>query len=277
MEGAKMSKKIMAKEDRYSQLIEKIFFAHYQKGIELFEFAREEIEHHARNLRIQLPKNLGDIIYSFRYRRALPKRILETESSGRQWVIFPAGRSKYRFELTQVVEIFPNRNLIQIKIPDATPGIIASYALNDEQALLAKVRYNRLIDIFTRVTCYSLQNHLRTTVAGMGQVETDEIYIGLDRNGVHYVLPIQAKGGKDQLNIVQIQQDIQMSRDKFPGLICRAIAAQFISDDLIALFEFAETQHGIRIANEKHYRLVSHVEISEEDLKTYRQLQTDEQ
>jgi hypothetical protein len=63
-------------------------------------------------------------------------------------------------------------------VPDATPGIVAKYSLNDEQALLAKVRYNRLIDIFTGVTCYSLQNHLRTTVAELGQVETDEIYVG---------------------------------------------------------------------------------------------------
>lgn len=65
--------------------------------------------------------------------------------------------------------------LAETKIPDSTPGIIAKYALNDEQALLAKVRYNRLIDIFTGVACYSLQSHLRTTVPKIGQVETDEI------------------------------------------------------------------------------------------------------
>lgn len=93
--------------------------------------------------------------------------------------------------------------MVTIKVPDATPGIIAKYALNDEQALLAKVRYNRLLDIFTGVTCYSLQNHLRTTVPNMGQIETDELYVGVDKRGVHYVLPVQAKGGKDKLGIVQ--------------------------------------------------------------------------
>ena len=31
----------------------------------------------------------------------------------------------------------------------ATPGIVAKYAFNDEQALFAKVRYNRLVDVFT--------------------------------------------------------------------------------------------------------------------------------
>jgi hypothetical protein len=50
------------------------------------------------------------------------------------------------------------------KVPDSTPGVVAKYALSAEQALLAKVRYNRLVDIFTGVACSSLQNHLRTTL-----------------------------------------------------------------------------------------------------------------
>src|SRR5258705_3722312 len=98
------------------------------------------------------------------------------------------GRAKYQFILRRQTNFRPNENLAQTKIPDATPGIISKYAMTDEQALLAKVRYNRLIDIFTGLTCYSLQNHLRTTVPEMGQVETDELYIGIDKKGVHYLI-----------------------------------------------------------------------------------------
>src|SRR5271157_4057421 len=39
----------------------------------------------------------------------------------------------------------------------------SQYKFTDEQALLAKVRYTRLIDTFLGITAYSLQNHLRTT------------------------------------------------------------------------------------------------------------------
>ncbi len=86
--------------------------------------------------------------------------------------------------------------------------MIARYALSDEQALLAKIRYNRLIDLFTGLTCYSLQNHLRTAVKNVGQVETDEIYVGLDKRGAHFILPVQAKGKREKIGIVQIEQDI---------------------------------------------------------------------
>ncbi|MBI4590150.1 MAG: hypothetical protein HY725_15055 [Candidatus Rokubacteria bacterium] len=144
------------------------------------------------------------------------------------------------------------------------------YALNDEQALLAKLRYNRLIDIFTGVACYSLRSHLRTTVPKLGQVETDEIYIGVDKRGAHYVFPVQAKGGNDLLSVVQIEQDIALCAAKFPSLICRSIGAQFMEDNLIALFEFEEGKEGVVISAEKHYRLVPGEEVTVDDLQTYR-------
>src|SRR5690606_28685249 len=124
-------------------------------------------------------------------------------------------------------------------------------------ALLAKVRYNRLVDVFLGIAAYSLQNHLRTSVAGIGQIEIDEIYVGLDRHGRQFVLPVQAKGGSDQLSVVQTKQDISCCSEKFPSLICRAISAQFMADDLIAMFELALDSGHVKIVDEKHYRLVS--------------------
>lgn len=128
---------------------------------------------------------------------------------------------------------------------------------------------NRLIDIFTGLTCYSLQNHLRTTLSDGSQVETDEIYIGLDKRGAHYILPVQAKGGRDKIGVVQIEQDFELCALKFPRLICRAIAAQFMEDNLIALFEFEQTKDGIKVSSEKHYRLVKPDELSADELRSY--------
>lgn len=218
-----------------------------------------------------MPKNFGDIIYSFRYRVPLPQSIQEKAPKGHEWLILPKGRSKYAFVASALAAIVPSKLLSEIKVLDATPGIITKYALTDEQALLAKLRYNRLIDVFTSVTCYALQSHLRTTVPAIGQVETDEIYIGLDRRGVHYVFPVQAKGGKDKLGMVQINQDFAMCAVKFPLLVCRPIAAQFISDKVIALFEFEKNENRITLSSEKHYRLVPPEEMTPADLEKYQQ------
>lgn len=261
----------MPKKNRYSAILEKLFSTNYKPGASNVEFRRADIEKVAKALRVTLPKNLGDLIYSFRYRVALPESIQSKAPKGQTWIIRPAGPAKYRLDLVPNRPLEPNSNLAITKIPDSTPGVIARYALSDEQALLAKVRYNRLVDVLTGVVCYSLQSHLRTTVKQMGQIETDEIYVGVDKKGAQYVFPVQAKGGKDKLSIVQIEQDIALCGEKFPNLVCRAVGAQFMHDDVIALFEFEHGKEGVSVVSEKHYRLVPPDQVTAEDLKTYRE------
>lgn len=263
----------MSEQNRYSKIIEHIFLSRYRSGAVEVPFEREDIVRIAKTLGIKLPKNLGDVVYSFRYRAPLPVSITTKAPKGKEWIIRPAGASKYCFAATSQATIVPNKMMAETKVPDSTPGVIGLYKLSDEQALLAILRYNRLIDIFTGVACYSLQNHLRTTVPHIGQLETDEIYIGVDKRGAHYVFPVQAKGGNDTLSVVQIEQDLALCASKFPSLICRSIGAQFIEDDLIALFEFEKDKDDVAVSSEKHYRLVPGEEVTTDDLQTYRKRQ----
>jgi hypothetical protein len=140
--------------DRYSAIIDKVFSEHFVPGCKEFEFTREELESIAEQFAIKLPKNLGDVLYSFRYRKSLPDSIRKTAAEGVEWVIEGAGRSRYRFRQARINRIVPRDDLVTLKIPDATPEIITAYAQSDEQALLAKVRYNRLIDIFLGIAAY---------------------------------------------------------------------------------------------------------------------------
>lgn len=181
----------MKRPNRYAAILERIFASKFKPGVRHVDFERSEIEAVARKHRVKLPKNLGDVIYSFRYRTDMPELIQREAGDGETWIIRPTGKARYRLVLVNDKPIQPNPNLTMTKIPDATPGIVSKYAFNDEQALLARLRYNRLVDIFTGVTCYSLQNHLRTTVPDMGQVETDELYVGVDKKGAHYIFPIR--------------------------------------------------------------------------------------
>lgn len=148
------------------------------------------------------------------------------------------------------------------------------HSLSDEQALLAKIRYNRLLDVFTGLACYPLQSHLRTSIAigdaPKSQVETDDLYVGVDKHGAHHILPVQAKGARDDLRIIQIWQDFRIAEQKFPKLIARPVAAKFMHDDVIALFEFKEVSSQIRIASERHYTLAPPDQLTHEELDAYR-------
>lgn len=148
--------------------------------------------------------------------------------------------------------------------------VFSAYALGDEQALLAKVRYNRLVDIFLRLTAYSLQNHLRTSVPELGQAETDEIYVGVSNTGHQFIIPVQAKGGNDQIGIVQVEQDLAICKHHFKNLTPRPVAVQFQKSEgkeTIVMFELILDGEDLKILDEKHYWLVPASEISPDELK----------
>lgn len=253
-------------------IVEAIFHSLKPSDGTSFRFARDELVAQAQRLGVSVPKNLGDTIYSYRSRRPLPGSIRETAPAGWEWVIRSVGRGVYEFGLARFCFMVPRSGLQPIKVLDATPQIVSQYRFSDEQALLAVLRYNRLVDLFTTTTCYLLQSHLRTTVKGMGQVETDDLYVGVDRRGAHHVIPVQAKGGSDKISVVQIEQDLAVCREKLPNLIPRPLAAQFLDDKSVALFEFGEDKKGhVALEAEKHYLLVARDELDPQELARYSQ------
>ncbi len=256
----------------YQAIIENIFAKFYKPGATEFQFDRSEIAAAAQRCGVKAPKNLGDVIYAYRYRRSLPKSILDTQPQGLYWLIIGAGDALYRFRLSRLCYIEPRPGLLVRKIPDATPEIIGKYALNDEQALLAKVRYNRLIDIFLGITAYSLQNHLRTRIPNYGQIEIDELYVGLDSRGAQYIVPVQAKGGSDKLGVIQTIQDTTFCKtlERYAHCVPRTVSAQFMGGEVIAMFELSFDGNDVSIVREQHYKLVAASEISKADLDTYK-------
>ncbi|MBY5797683.1 endonuclease [Rhizobium leguminosarum] len=254
----------------YRDIIGEIFAERYVKGSTSFDFERVDLEKTARKMDVTLPKNLGDVIYALRYRIGFPDSIITTQPVGMEWIIEGAGRAKYRFVLVRLNRILPREDLVTVGIPDGTPEMIRLYALDDEQALLAIVRYNRLIDIFLGLTTYSLQNHLRTTVKSVGQIEIDELYVGIDKYGCHYAIPVQAKGGTDQISVVQTKQDLAWCSQQYPDMRARAVSAQFIGSEKIALFELTVEDNAVKVVEERHFKLVPAAELDLLAIKSYR-------
>lgn len=255
---------------RYDAVVAELFRRHYKPKTTSFDFERNELIDIIQALKVSQIKNLGDIIYTYRFRRDFPSSIRATAASGLEWGIKLAGRGLYKFRLGPPSRIVPRPDMAAIKVPDSTPEIIAKYAQSDEQALLARVRYNRLVDIFLGIASYSLQNHLRTTVKDLGQIEIDELYVGISKTGQQFTIPVQAKGNDDKLSSAQVEQDYLWCLERYPLIMCRPISAQFMPDRTIALFELAvDKDNEVHVVEERHYRLVPRDQISDEDLQNY--------
>ena len=98
------------------------------------------MEEAAEQLGIRLPRNPYDVIYTFRFRAPIPEALASKAPPGQQWILRTAGGGRYRLVAISVeATIAPDPLITETKIPDATPGLIGLYALDDEQALLASI------------------------------------------------------------------------------------------------------------------------------------------
>jgi len=226
------------------------------KKRDAIDFTKDELVETAKSLNIPL-RNPPDVVYTFRTRRALPNAILRTGN----WILTPKGKGKFSFQKTQrppFIEI--QEGLAHIEIPNALPEIVEKYTANDEQGLLSTIRYNGLIDVFTGVTCFHLQSHIRTTIKGEGQIEVDDLYVGVDEEGKQYILPTEAKSPdeRDKLGWFQVANLVKFARQRFPNLKCRPIAAKPMRRNIVCLMEFEDDTNYERISikNIKLYKLV---------------------
>ncbi len=201
-------------------------------------------------------KNLGDVPYSYRGgRRRLPDDIASTG----HWVIEGRGKGRYAFrKLSRSPYITIPPDLQTTHILDATPDIILKHGGTDEQGLLTRVRYNRLVDVFLGVTAYHLQSHVRAYIEDSGQVEIDDLYLGVDTDGNQYVIPIEAKTADEPLGLVQIASLNAFAQDNFPSLTLQSIAIKFWSDASIFFVAFNQTLDcdDIKVTKFKRYRLI---------------------
>jgi hypothetical protein len=82
----------MAEANRYSQIIEELFHFRFKPGAMEVPFERDDLVRVAKRLGIRLPKNLGDVIYSFRYRTTLPESV-RAKAPARERMDHPASRT----------------------------------------------------------------------------------------------------------------------------------------------------------------------------------------
>lgn len=248
------------------EVIEAVFRKNYRRGTPEVPFTIDDIRQAIAQVSKKRPGYKEDNVPEVRYqytsgRSPLPQAI---DKLG-PWMIVGRGKSKYAFvKLAESPIVKIQTDLYTISLPDATPEIVLEYAGSDEQGILAKLRYNRMLDIFLGITCYHLQNHLRTSIKDKGQVEIDDLYVGLNSGGKQYVVPIEAKSAKDHLSKTQIQQAIDFALERYAKLILRPVGIQEMEDESLVLVEFtSKGSHPdqIKIVEMRRYKLVPMSEV----------------
>lgn len=239
----------------YERVVLHLFKKISRTGGDERPFTKDDLESACQTVGVPI-KNIADILYTYRVRSSLPDQILKSGN----WIIEGRGKSRYAFvKLSRAPYIDLPLALEVISIPDATPEIIQHYGGSDEQGLLARIRYNRLVDIFLGITTFQLQGHFRTTLKDIGQVEIDELYLGVDADGKWYVIPVEAKGPAhaDRLGVIQVSWLAQFAKEKYPELLARPVGAKAWTDGSIFMIKLypATKPEEVRAIQYKRYKL----------------------
>jgi hypothetical protein len=241
-------------DNSYDQVIAHVFRRRWTEGATEVFFSKDDLIDAAHELKLRI-KNVADILYTFRSRRGLPAGIAALG----QWVISSHGSGRYAFTALSgqtLVEV--PISLKCYPIPYAVPEIVAANLAEDEQGLLTIVRYNRILDVFTGLACFHLQSHVRTQVKGHGQVEIDDLYVGIDKDGRGFVLPVEAKDAGESLGVDKAVALTLFAQAKYPELICRPIAIIREGPEQFACVEFepATSLAKVAVLEMRRYRLV---------------------
>lgn len=225
----------------YDRVILELFQRHHRAGAERLSFTKDELVEICNKHGITV-RNIPDIVYTYRSRRSLPKPILDTG----HWAIEPAGRGAYAFRLLRESAHFeiPFVDYAPVDIYNAIPEVVEGMLRRDEQSLLTVILYNRLVDIFTGLTCFHIQSHYRSFVTGMGEVELDALYVGVNKTGALFVLPVEAKSQAEteMIGRVQVSQMARLVRQDFSALRRRIIAVKALEDATIGMVEFSDDE-----------------------------------
>ncbi len=239
----------------YDLVIAKLFrklIERYGDALRL-PFTKADVEAAIVDLELAI-KNVPDVIYTYRVGRApLPDEIL----THGHWAIEARGKGKYTFvRLARSPYVDIPADIEIISLLDATPQIVLKYQGSDEQAILARIRYNRLVDVFTSLTAYHIQSHFRTALQEMGQIEIDDLYIGVDTDGRGFILPVEAKGAHpaEQLGVIQITQMVRFAQERFPDLSVRPIGIKVMPDSSYVFVEFKPTLNPNDVVTRRYKR-----------------------
>jgi hypothetical protein len=191
--------------------------------------------------------------------RRFSRRITEFPSA-----VSPNVRAEHQNQQRRRSPIVPSEHRFQLMLPDATPGIISAYVRSAPMRLLAKIRYNRLVDNALGLIAYSVESHVRATVPEVGLVEIDEMYVGLKNDGRRLVIPLFVQGDDIQINIRHLEHARAFCNHYYPELTVCPLSVQFKRDEVaevVVLFRLVEGNCQVRISEEHQYRLVPAAEI----------------
>lgn len=240
---------------RYGNLVAYVFLESYMRGKESISFGRDKLKIAALRLNMPVPENLADVTFAFRNRTPLPHIISRTAPNGFEWRIELAGRAKYEFVLRAINNLEANLDLAGVELQDATPIFLKEMIVGPAARIDTLIKNNGLISKFLNTEAEHVQSHLRSTVAGTGQIEIGSLFSECSKATTRTIVPVHLQTEPGPINTTKVQQNMRYAASKHPDMQCRALVAQMVAHETLVLFEIGYDDKMFSVLKEQKYLL----------------------
>ena len=213
-----------------------IFRKKYKPGLKEITFTRKELTETIEELGIP-SRNPAHIPYEASKRGGMPKEIIE------------AGFNTILNKKEAYALVYIENNVIEF--PESKPIIYASkikpslmkhiipngLAKADEQTMLSIINKHKILEHFLGLEIQHYVPHRRCSLPNIGQVEIDQIAWGIQNNDDDVVIPIEAKGGKENLTRSQMKNCVYYAQANHPGVKIRPVAIKLFPGNDIGVVE----------------------------------------
>lgn len=240
--------------NKYTALVSLIFSEGYRGNSTPFSFSKETLISAGKALEIELPQNLSDVIYNLRHRAPLPDAIASTAAPEKEWIIETIERGEYRFIQRPCQRVEADPNAFDYLFEDETPRIARDFGMKGAPLLDCILRKNQILKKFLGSPVEHLQSQVRTSVTGVGQVEIGSLFFS-EINGE--VIPVCLIAKPGEFNLAKAAQSMKFAAEHYPEMDCKAVVAQLLSENRVALFELFGSPDAPRVLQEAHFTLAS--------------------
>lgn len=152
-------------------------------------------------------------------------------------------------------------------IIDVTPRAVLEHTIGAVDLLLARVRYNKLIDRLLKCVAHSLHTDLTYCSRTFGEITVGEVYHAVNKRGAEFVVAVQANTTSPSFGPDQAELDLEVCEELFPDLAPRFVHVElehFSWGDVVVMYSLRNNKRGIQFDDEGHYRLVSSETVTSE-------------
>lgn len=240
----------MAENNKAKSFIKHLIEKNFTASQDSIPFSRDDVSLYCLKKFKKIPKNVGDIIYSLRYRMDYLSTFDHLLDPDYTWTLLSLSTGQYELKPMPKLKLPDLTSVPVISKIDKTPEHIHNLRPLNDQSLLMKIYQNKVLSEFLEDDLILLQAHHKVNLKDWGQAEIDGIVASETSPRLYLV---EVKGYTEVIGWPQIIQLKMYAEQNHPGLPFTPIFVQSHRDWSFSIVQFDFNSEFPQVTKSERY------------------------